>query len=81
MAPFVGDADLLGETVLITDGGLVLDPMGSLFDAENTKWSRIREVTHTESPEVVFELVIRDDSDEPTGYSMYRAALIEQLAP
>ncbi|MEL6182614.1 MAG: aryl-sulfate sulfotransferase, partial [Myxococcota bacterium] len=78
----VGDADLLGETVLITDGGMVVDPDLPFRDDDNLKWSRLREVTHTENPDVVFELVIRDDEAQtPVGYSIYRAELLEQLMP
>ncbi|MFT4705337.1 MAG: hypothetical protein ACI81R_003045 [Bradymonadia bacterium] len=82
-APFLGDADLIGDTVLITEGGLTSDASLTVGDAANIKSARIREVTYTDAPEVVFEIVLSADPEagigEPTGYSVYRSERISTL--
>ena len=80
LAPFVGDADMLDGTVLICDGGLVADPTLGIGLPENQKLARIREVTFEETPTVVFEVNIVDESEtDPIGYTVYRAERIETL--
>ena len=80
---FLSDADWLPETgnVLITDGartrpvesadGETADGETADGETENRRWARIVEVTRDEEAEVVFELVIDDES--PTGWHVYRA--------
>lgn len=79
-APFVGDADMLEGTVLICDGGIVSDESIGFGLPENQKSARIREVTFEETPTVVFEVNISDESEvDPSGYTVYRAARLDAL--
>jgi hypothetical protein len=78
---FVGDADWLPQTgnVLVTEGGHVVDEQGIPLDDSNEgrKWARIVEVTHTNSPEKVFELLV--GGEEAPGWSVYRSERVERL--
>jgi hypothetical protein len=78
-APFVGDADELANgNVLVTVGGLLTPPTDRLGDPENKKWARIVEVARGDSDDVVFEVQLRDPSEEDfVGYTVYRAERIE----
>ena len=70
---FLSDADWLPQTgnVLITDGARTreLDTGGD--EPEQRRWARVVEVAREEPAEIVFELVIDDDS--PVGWHVYRA--------
>lgn len=79
-AQFVGDVDRLANgNVLVADGGLVADTALALTDPSNLKFGRILEVTHTETPEVLFQLTVRDAAErDAVGYTIYRA---ERIAP
>ena len=70
---FLSDADWLPETgnILITDGGRIRTIDTADGEPEERRWARILEVTRDEPAEVVFELVLDDDT--PTGWHVYRA--------
>ncbi len=77
-SPFICEADPLPETgnVLVTDGGRVRDKeggvSGDVFGGHH--WARIVEVTRTDPPEKVFELVIDNpDKDNSIGWVVYRS--------
>jgi len=72
-SPFLGDADWLPTTgnILITDGARTRRPESDDTGEEQQQWARILEVTRTVPAEVVFELVIDDDT--PHGWRVYRA--------
>jgi hypothetical protein len=77
-SPFISEADLLPKTgnVLVTDGGRVLDKEGRLTDdvAKGHHSARVVEVTHTDPPEKVFELVVDSGiKDDPIGWAVYRS--------
>lgn len=80
-APFVGDADRLGNgNVLITDGGMVDDPAVPLQDPGNLKSARILEVTGEAAPAKVWEVTVRDDAATgAVGYHVYRADRLGSL--
>jgi arylsulfate sulfotransferase len=74
----LGDADFLPETgnVLITDGFRVTP--GQPAD----RWGRIIEVTHTKTPQRVFELIVRDRFQPPlNGWRIYRSERLPTLYP
>jgi len=76
---FISDADYLPATgnILITDGGRIRDEDGN--DASGFsghRWARLLEVTHTTPAEIVFELVIDDDSGL---WHVYRAQRLSSL--
>ncbi len=76
-----GEADLLPDgNVLITDGGRGKDPMLSYLHPENLKFARILEVTHTDAPEVVFELLVRDE-EGGVGYSVHSSERLLRQYP
>ncbi|TDJ69085.1 MAG: hypothetical protein E2O39_12290 [Planctomycetota bacterium] len=67
---FLGDADRLTNTVLITDGGKRVP------GAVNLGFSRVVEVTHASPPEKVFEILVRDPNPLMPGavsWTMYRS--------
>ncbi|MCY4029145.1 MAG: aryl-sulfate sulfotransferase [Acidobacteria bacterium] len=70
---FLSDADWLPETgnVLVTDGARTREVHTEGDEPDERRWARILEVTSEAPAEVVFELVIDDDS--PTGWHVYRA--------
>jgi len=82
----MGDADWLPETgnVLVSYG--LCPPTASLPQATwrniltFPSWSRIREVTHTTPPQVVWELVVRDPSPDPLGWTIFGAERLPSLA-
>ncbi len=83
---FVSEADLLPVTgnVLVTEGGLTRNDQGEYASGrEATRYStRIVEVTHSETPEIVFELLIEDPSAEhPMGWTVYRSERLPDLYP
>lgn len=83
---FVSEADLLPVTgnVLVTEGGLTRNDQGEYASGrEATRYStRIVEVTHSEAPEIVFELLIEDPSAEhPMGWTVYRSERLPDLYP
>ena len=69
---FLSDADLLPQTgnVLITDGARTRTIETAEGETEERRWARILEVTRADPAEVVFELVIDDES---SGWHVYRA--------
>ncbi|MCE9595153.1 MAG: aryl-sulfate sulfotransferase [Planctomycetes bacterium] len=67
---FLGGVEPLPKTgnVLITDGGKQVSP------TIHQGFARIVEVTHTARPEIVFELVVRDDAPfDALSWSIYRS--------
>ena len=83
-SPFISEADWLPATgnVLVTDGGRVRDKDGNvssdIFGGRH--WARIVEVTHTNPPEKVFELVVDSaDKDDPIGWAVYRSERLNSL--
>ena len=82
-SPFLGGVAWLPETgnILVADGGRVVDEEGVSLDIPplGRKFGRIVEVTHTDEPETVFELVI--DTGEKPGWSIYRAERLAALQP
>lgn len=70
---FLSDADWLPQTgnVLITDGARTREVDTGGDEPDQRRWARILEVTSGAPTEVVFELVIDDDS--PVGWHVYRA--------
>jgi hypothetical protein len=83
-SPFISEADRLPITgnVLITDGGRIRDEQGRPSDqiVGGEHWARIVEVTHSDQPEKVFELVVdaRGD-DDPIGWAVYRSERLPSL--
>lgn len=76
---FVGDADMLDGTALITHGGQSA-PCEPADDEDATYvWGRIIEVT-VETGEVIFDLRTRDPV-ECTGWAIYRAERIPTIYP
>jgi hypothetical protein len=69
---FLSDADWLPRTgnILITDGARTRPVDAEDGEPEELRWARIVEVAR-DNAEVVFELVIDDDS--PAGWHVYRA--------
>jgi len=83
---FVSEADLLPVTgnVLVTEGGLTRNDQGEYASGrEATRYStRIVEVTHSQAPEIVFELLIEDPSvEDPMGWTVYRSERLPDLYP
>lgn len=83
-SPFISEADRLPVTgnVLITDGGRVEDESGAQTDqiVGGNHWARIVEVTRSEDPEVVFELVVDSSDHEPDlGWAVYRSDRLPSL--
>ena len=81
LSPFISDADDLPETgnVLVTDGGRFADKDGNpVFTFGGRNWARVFEISHGDSPEKFWELVIDDPS---RGYSIYRAQRFRSLYP
>jgi hypothetical protein len=74
-SPYVSEADMLANgNLLIADGGRVADPAAPLVEATNLKWGRVLEISGDDPAEVLFELVVRDEStSDPTHYFIYRA--------
>ena len=76
---FISDADWLPHTgnVLITDGGRIRDESGDdATEFEGHRWARLVEVTHAMPAEVVFELIV---DDETGRWHVYRADRINDL--
>ena len=83
---FVSEADLLPVTgnVLVTVGGLTRNDQGEYASGrEATRYStRIVEVTHSQAPEIVFDLLIEDPSvEDPMGWTVYRSERLPDLYP
>jgi hypothetical protein len=79
IAPFLGDADDLGSTVLGNFGGSV-DRLGNFALPEIKKFGWIVEVTDTEDPQIVWELYVGDRAEADfSSWSVYRAQRLEQL--
>jgi len=76
-SPFLGEMNVLKNgNFLVSDGGKVSNPSMKPPNPENQKSVRILEITYDESPEKVFELIIKDDS---VGYSSNRTERIVSL--
>jgi hypothetical protein len=54
--------------------------MLSYLHPENLKFARILEVTHTDAPEVVFELLVRDE-EGGVGYSVHSSERLPRQYP
>jgi len=85
-APFLCDADQMPATgnVLITFGGITENELGEPVDSGGgAKVSvRILEVTHTDNPEIVFDLSIVDESEiVANGWITYRSERLPGLYP
>lgn len=82
--PFYGEADLLPGTgnVLITDGGHIELEHGTPHDKVpgDRQWARIFEVTRTEPPKKVFEIVCDSGPESRLGWSIYRSIRIKELS-
>lgn len=75
----LGDVDLLPTTgnILLTDGWRSTTPDNN---PTGPAWARIFEITHSESPEIVFEATVRDpDPESPARWIVYRAEWIPSL--
>lgn len=80
--PFVGNVNELENTnILITDGAVIEDPHTDEWEPDNQKHIRITEITPGETPEKVFEIVIKDNSEDKIGYLAYRAVRVKSLNP
>ena len=82
----VSEADLLPLTgnVLVTDGGRTRNERGEFADVSQASRcsARILEVTHSETPEIVFELLIEDlSAEDPLRWSVYRSQRLPDLYP
>ncbi len=83
-SPFISEADRLPATgnVLITDGGRIRDQQGrpSAQIVGGHHWARIVEVTHTDRPEKVFELIVDSSEQEKSiGWAVYRSERLPSL--
>ena len=83
-SPFISEADLLPRTgnVLVTDGGRVRDKDGNMSSdiPGGRHWARIAEVTHTNPPEKIFELVVDSaDPNDPIGWAVFRSERLGSL--
>ena len=83
-SPFISEADQLPHTgnVLITDGGRIRDKMGrpSARIVGGHHWARIMEVTHSDSPEKVFEITVdSQEHDKSIGWAVYRSERLPSL--
>jgi len=79
IAPFLGDADDLGTTVLGNFGGSV-GRLGNFALPDIKKFGWIVEVTDTEDPQIVWELFVGDRADEDfSSWSVYRAQRLDHL--
>jgi hypothetical protein len=84
----MGDADWLPQTgnVLVAYG---LCPPQEQIERVNwdnvlefPSWTRVREVTHTHPPQVVWEVTIKDnDREEPLGWTVFGADRLPSLIP
>ncbi len=80
LSPFISEADTLPETgnILVVHGGLMRDaegnPTANFAGAQH--WTKIEEVTHTDPPEKVLEIVIDDPA---IGWASYRAEQVPSL--
>ncbi|MBI5434057.1 MAG: aryl-sulfate sulfotransferase [Planctomycetes bacterium] len=75
---FLGGVEPLPKTgnVLVTDGGKQISP------TIRQGFARVFEVTHTAAPEIVFELVIRDDAPfDALSWSVYRSERLPSVYP
>jgi len=85
-SPFLSDADQMPQTgnVLITFGGITKNESGEPTNAiAGSKISvKIFEVTHTDNPQIVFELSIVDESENiEDGWVSYRSERLLGLYP
>ena len=83
-SPFISEADQLPQTgnVLITEGGRVRDQEGRFTDriVGDHHSSRIIEVTHTDNPDKVFEILIESSEEEESiGWAVYRSERLPSL--
>lgn len=84
----MGDADWLPKTgnVLVAYG---LCPPQEEIDQvtwdnalQFPSWTRVREVTHTSPPEVAWEVVLKDDSEQdPLGWTVFGADRLPRSSP
>jgi hypothetical protein len=70
--------------VLVTFGGVNVDSSGNFtnVDANSKTFGRIVEVTHTNAPQVLFNLTVGNpDPSYPYGWGVYQAALFPGVYP
>ncbi len=74
-----GDAGTLPNgNILIADSSRLTNPELPAWDAQNGKFSRILEVTHTTPPQIVHEMVVpAPGEDAPAGYWITKVKRIE----
>ncbi len=76
-SPFFGEAELMSITgnLLITDGGRIETEDGIPFDEVpgQRQWARIFEITGTNYPKKVFEVVCESPLGSRFGWSIYRS--------
>ena len=81
--PFYCEADLLPRTgnILVTDGGHIElsdgTPDGKV--PSEHQWARIFEITRTDPPVKVFEVVCDSGLGSPLGWSIYRSVRLQSL--
>lgn len=79
----IGDGGVLGDPSMCIkfDGeGNPVDQTGKCIgSADNLKWARLHEVTHDADKKTALEVWIKDTSDDPRGYTMYRSDYLETL--
>jgi len=82
-SPTQGDIDLLSNgNVLISDSARFMDPDLEYWDPKNQKWARVLEVTHTPDPEIVLEVIVKDESEvAPASYSIASSVRVTSLYP
>ncbi len=82
-ANFVSGAYRLPDTgnVFVTFGGVITDPDGkpSANMREHQVSARMVEVTHTTPAKKVFEMVIKDMSDDPVSFMAFRSERVPDL--
>ncbi len=81
---FLCDVDWLPQTgnVLVTNGGEIRDENGERTDYApgDQQWAEIFEVTYEQTPQRVFDLLIKSPADQPEiGWSVYRAERISNF--
>lgn len=75
---FLGGVEPLPRTgnVLVTDGGKQISP------TIRQGFARVFEVTHSDEPEMVFELVVRDDAPfDAFSWNIYRSQRLDSVYP
>lgn len=84
----MGDVDWLPKTgnILVAYGFLLprdeIDKITWKNILDFRAWTRVREYTHTNPPEIVWEIIMKDDSKkESVGWIIFGAERIPSLSP